>query len=116
LSAAQERFWFLDQFIPNRSAYNIPVAQKIHGDLNRDALREALRRVVLRHEALRSLFGATTQLGSGNSSREIFTSPSYSRAASSTRPSARMFLAAVRFGSSALRSWMTGVGGGPLPV
>ena len=28
LSPAQQRIWFLDQFIPNRSAYNIPVARR----------------------------------------------------------------------------------------
>jgi hypothetical protein len=55
-SPAQQRLWFLDQFIPNRAAYNIPVAFRVRGLLNVDALHSALLLVVSRHQALRTTF------------------------------------------------------------
>ena len=58
LSAAQQRLWFLDQFIPYRAAYNIPLARRIQGALNIDALKKALGDVTLRHATLRSSFSA----------------------------------------------------------
>jgi amino acid adenylation domain-containing protein/FkbH-like protein/non-ribosomal peptide synthase protein (TIGR01720 family) len=58
LSAAQQRLWFLDQFIPNRASYNIPLGWRIKGNLDPTALEEALKNVVLRHEVLRSCFPA----------------------------------------------------------
>ena len=58
LSPAQQRLWFLDQFIPNRSAYNIPLAWRVHGTLNVGALEAAFSRVAGRHDLLRSSFGS----------------------------------------------------------
>ena len=58
LSAAQQRLWFLDQFIPYRAAYNIPLARRIRGPLNIDALKKALGDVTMRHATLRSAFSA----------------------------------------------------------
>ena len=58
LSAAQQRLWFLDQFIPNRAAYNIPLARRIQGPLDVEILRKALTSVMLRHTTLRSTFSA----------------------------------------------------------
>ena len=58
LSSAQQRLWFLDQFIPNRAAYNIPLARRIQGPLDVEILRKALASVMLRHATLRSTFSA----------------------------------------------------------
>ena len=58
LSPTQKRLWFLDQFIPNRAAYNIPVARRIKGELHADALERAVFLVVSRHDGLRSFFPA----------------------------------------------------------
>jgi len=58
LSAAQQRLWFLDQFIPYRAAYNIPLARRIRGPLEIDALKKAFSLVTLRHDTLRSEFSA----------------------------------------------------------
>ena len=57
-SAAQQRLWFLDQFIPNRAAYNIPLGERIRGPLDPVVLKAALSLVVGRHETLRSTYGA----------------------------------------------------------
>src|SRR5215472_5465036 len=57
VSHAQRRIWFLDQLDPGASAYNIPRALRITGELRVDALQYALKQVVHRHEPLRAVFG-----------------------------------------------------------
>lgn len=56
LSTAQERFWFLDQLTPGSAINNIPVALRLHGDLDTDALARALNEVIRRHDTLRSTY------------------------------------------------------------
>ncbi len=57
LSYAQRRMWFLNRFEGATAAtYNMPVALRLSGRLDREALRAALRDVVARHEALRTVF------------------------------------------------------------
>ncbi|HEX8246379.1 MAG TPA: amino acid adenylation domain-containing protein, partial [Longimicrobium sp.] len=56
LSFAQERLWFMDRLQPGSSFYNIPVARRLHGALDPDALERALGETVRRHEVLRTVF------------------------------------------------------------
>ncbi|WP_181143769.1 non-ribosomal peptide synthetase [Streptomyces cinnamoneus] len=56
-SFAQQRLWFLDQLEPGNASYNIPLAMRIHGDLDTGCLARAVSEVVGRHEALRTTFG-----------------------------------------------------------
>lgn len=56
LSHSQHRLWFLDQMDPGNAAYNIVVPLHLVGLLHRDALEDAMRIIVSRHEALRTRF------------------------------------------------------------
>jgi len=56
MSFAQQRLWFLAQMAGGNSAYNIPVALRLRGHLDVDALQKALAQIVARHETLRSRF------------------------------------------------------------
>ena len=51
-----ERLWFLDQFEPGSSAYNMPFALRLKGALVVAALERAMTEVVRRHEVLRTRF------------------------------------------------------------
>ncbi|RME01278.1 MAG: non-ribosomal peptide synthetase, partial [Deltaproteobacteria bacterium] len=55
LSFAQQRLWFLDQLEPS-SAYNIPAAVRIRGDLDPAVVERCIAALVARHETLRTTF------------------------------------------------------------
>ena len=55
-SFAQQRLWFLDQYEPGSSVYNIPAACRLQGRLDSEALRQSLDEIVRRHEAFRTTF------------------------------------------------------------
>ncbi len=56
LSYPQERLWFLDELMGKSPTYNIPGLLKLSGTLNKDALKHALREILIRHEVLRVNF------------------------------------------------------------
>ena len=56
LSFAQWRMWFLNHFHDDRATYNLPVAIRLDGVVDRDALADALADVAARHEVLRTIF------------------------------------------------------------
>ncbi len=56
-SFAQERLWFLDQFEPNSSLYNITVAMRAKGNISAAAIQSSVNALILRHETLRTIFG-----------------------------------------------------------
>lgn len=58
LSFSQERMWFMHQMAPHSSAYHIPLAIRLRGPLDTEAMHKALRLVVHRHDVLRSTYAA----------------------------------------------------------
>jgi amino acid adenylation domain-containing protein len=63
LSFAQRRIWFADRVQPGQGVYNLPVAVRLQGALDRAALRRGLRTAVARHEALRTTFPLAAEGG-----------------------------------------------------
>ncbi|MFD6897850.1 amino acid adenylation domain-containing protein, partial [Rhodococcus sp. NPDC060086] len=56
LSLAQQRMWFLNRFDATSSADNLPVAVRLTGALDVDALQAAVRDLLDRHEVLRTIY------------------------------------------------------------
>ncbi|MFK0132133.1 amino acid adenylation domain-containing protein [Streptomyces rubiginosohelvolus] len=57
LSAAQQRLWFLHRLEEEPSAaYNVPIALRLTGTLDEQALERALADLAARHEVLRTVF------------------------------------------------------------
>jgi amino acid adenylation domain-containing protein len=75
LSFAQQRLWFVDQYQPGGAFYNIPVAVRLNGPIQVDALERTLKTIVERHEVLRTSFmqvdGEPWQLISPDASIEV---------------------------------------------
>ncbi|MEU1994414.1 amino acid adenylation domain-containing protein [Nocardia gamkensis] len=64
LSFAQRRMWFLNRFDPAGASNNIPLAVRLSGQLDVDALRAAIRDLVQRHEVLRTSYPEHEGMGS----------------------------------------------------
>ncbi|HKH46874.1 MAG TPA: amino acid adenylation domain-containing protein [Thermoanaerobaculia bacterium] len=58
LSFAQQRLWFLDQLAPGSPAYNIPLAERLRGELSAELLARVFAEIVRRHEGVRTTFAA----------------------------------------------------------
>jgi amino acid adenylation domain-containing protein len=56
LSFAQRRLWFLYRLEGPGGAYNVPLAIRLSGKLDREALEAALQDALVRHDALRTVF------------------------------------------------------------
>ena len=59
LSYAQQSLWIVDKIEPNSSSYNLPVAQRIRGELEFTCLKGCIEKIVRRHEVLRTVFVAS---------------------------------------------------------
>ncbi|RKH54315.1 non-ribosomal peptide synthetase, partial [Corallococcus llansteffanensis] len=60
-SYSQHRVWLLDQLAPGSTAFNMPLALRLSGALDIEALRQSLEALVHRHDALRTTFRATAE-------------------------------------------------------
>ena len=55
LSVFQRRLWVLDQVIQDKSVYNIPLIHRIDTDFHLKSFEFALKKLVTRHEILRTI-------------------------------------------------------------
>jgi amino acid adenylation domain-containing protein len=55
-SFGQRRLWFVNMMEPGNSPYKIPVGARLTGELDAEALRQAIADVVDRHEVLRTVY------------------------------------------------------------
>ncbi len=63
LSLAQQRMWFLNRFEPESAVDHIPVALRLSGALDVDALQGALKDLIERHEILRTVYPEVDGVG-----------------------------------------------------
>ncbi len=56
LSFAQQRLWFLEQFLPGNPLYNLPQTFHLVGQVNLSALEQSINEIIRRHEVLRTTF------------------------------------------------------------
>ncbi|HEX8819773.1 MAG TPA: amino acid adenylation domain-containing protein, partial [Archangium sp.] len=61
LSFAQQRLWFLEQFEPGNTTYNLFTAVRMEGTLDVSSLEQGFQELVRRHESLRTTFQSTEQ-------------------------------------------------------
>ena len=61
LSHAQERFWVLDRMNPGSREYLLPILVWLPSEVPAQVVRQALARLVERHEVLRTRFGMDAQ-------------------------------------------------------
>ncbi|WP_072803374.1 non-ribosomal peptide synthetase [Rhodococcoides yunnanense] len=59
LSLSQRRMWFLNRFDPTSTAYLVPIALRLSGDLDVSALGAAVADLMSRHESLRTVYPET---------------------------------------------------------
>ncbi|MEM7304383.1 MAG: condensation domain-containing protein [Pseudomonadota bacterium] len=59
LSFAQYRLWFLQQLPHEAGVYNVPLAIKIEGKLDTEAVKKSMYQVVHRHQILRTRYPDT---------------------------------------------------------
>ena len=60
-SFAQQRLWFIDQFESGSAHYNMPAALRVRGSFDADLATETVRRIIARHEPLRTVFASDAQ-------------------------------------------------------
>lgn len=57
LSSEQQRIWILQQFDQSGFAYNIPVALRVRGTMQKELLEQSVDQLIRKHHILRTTFG-----------------------------------------------------------
>jgi hypothetical protein len=56
VSFAQQGLWYQAELEPGNPAYHVPIALRLRGAIDEDALLRALKTIITRHEVLRTTF------------------------------------------------------------
>jgi fengycin family lipopeptide synthetase D len=62
LSSAQKRLYFLQQMAPGSTGYNMPLVLSMGKELEREKLESTLKKLIARHESLRTSFGTVNDI------------------------------------------------------
>ncbi|WP_369036290.1 amino acid adenylation domain-containing protein [Streptomyces adonidis] len=62
LSPGQQRIWFLNQFLPDESVYNIAGSYRLTGELSLEGIQRSVDALVARHPSLRTRFAVVNDL------------------------------------------------------
>ena len=78
LSFAQQRLWFIDQLMGGESTvYNMPLALRMQGMVNVEALQQSFSDLVSRHDSLRMTFVTAKESGHAEQSGEVVLLPAF---------------------------------------
>ncbi len=58
VASAQKRIYILQQFNKNSKAYNMPIVYELEGEINKERIENTFKKLVLRHDVLRTYFEA----------------------------------------------------------
>ncbi|MCK5920583.1 MAG: non-ribosomal peptide synthetase, partial [Methylococcales bacterium] len=78
LSFAQQRLWFIDQLMGGESTvYNMPLALRMQGKVNVNALQQSFSDLINRHDSLRMTFVTAKESGHAEQSGEVILLPAF---------------------------------------
>ncbi|TQV81102.1 condensation domain-containing protein [Aliikangiella coralliicola] len=61
LSCSQNRLWFIDRMQSSSAQYNMIMALELNGGLNVDAIRQAFKKIIERHQVIRTTIHSTPE-------------------------------------------------------
>ncbi len=61
-SLQQQKLWFLNNYVPHKQIYNLPIKIEMKGHIEKETIRHTLENIISRHEALRTGFEELEEL------------------------------------------------------
>lgn len=73
LSYSQRRLWFIEQFEPGSTQYNLPAVYLFEGDFDVDAAEHAINQIIDRHQILKTRFFSEQ----GEGMQQVWSAPAF---------------------------------------
>lgn len=61
-SLQQQKLWFLNDYVPYKQMYNLPIKIEMNGDISEESIKNVLEKIISRHEVLRTGFEELEEL------------------------------------------------------